>query len=96
MSDFTDAVEGFDLSGAVGRTWQAGQTTGATVSDVTGIGLDPSLRQGAAAHGPRIAVLKAHSPLRIKMTLPSATQFPAISFKSGVTDKIYKDHSALL
>ena len=30
------------------------------------------------------------------MTLPSATQFPAISFKSGVTDKIYKDHSALL
>jgi 5-methyltetrahydropteroyltriglutamate--homocysteine methyltransferase len=30
------------------------------------------------------------------MTLPSATQFPAISFKRGVTDKIYKDHSALL
>jgi 5-methyltetrahydropteroyltriglutamate--homocysteine methyltransferase len=30
------------------------------------------------------------------MTLPSATQFPAISFKRGVTDKIYKDHSELL
>jgi 5-methyltetrahydropteroyltriglutamate--homocysteine methyltransferase len=30
------------------------------------------------------------------MTLPSATQFPAISFKRGVTDKIYQDHSALL
>jgi 5-methyltetrahydropteroyltriglutamate--homocysteine methyltransferase len=28
--------------------------------------------------------------------LPSATQFPAIAFKRGVTDKIYKDHSALL
>jgi 5-methyltetrahydropteroyltriglutamate--homocysteine methyltransferase len=30
------------------------------------------------------------------MTLPSATQFPAISFKRGVTDKVYENHSALL
>jgi 5-methyltetrahydropteroyltriglutamate--homocysteine methyltransferase len=30
------------------------------------------------------------------MTLPSATQFPAISFKAGVTNKIYATHSALL
>jgi 5-methyltetrahydropteroyltriglutamate--homocysteine methyltransferase len=30
------------------------------------------------------------------MTLPSATQFPAIAFKRGVTDKVYKDHSELL
>jgi 5-methyltetrahydropteroyltriglutamate--homocysteine methyltransferase len=30
------------------------------------------------------------------MTLPSATQFPAISFKRGITDKVYPDHSALL
>src|SRR5437764_9945022 len=30
------------------------------------------------------------------MPLPSATQFPAISFKRGVTDKVYKDHLALL
>ena len=30
------------------------------------------------------------------MTLPSATQFPAISYKRGVTDKVYPDHSALL
>ena len=30
------------------------------------------------------------------MTLPSATQFPDISFKRGVTDAIYKNHSELL
>jgi 5-methyltetrahydropteroyltriglutamate--homocysteine methyltransferase len=30
------------------------------------------------------------------MTLPSATQFPAIAFKRGVTDRVYPDHSALL
>jgi 5-methyltetrahydropteroyltriglutamate--homocysteine methyltransferase len=30
------------------------------------------------------------------MTLPSATQFPAIAFKRGATDAVYPDHSALL
>jgi 5-methyltetrahydropteroyltriglutamate--homocysteine methyltransferase len=30
------------------------------------------------------------------MTLPSATQFPAIAYKDGITDKVYTDHSALL
>jgi 5-methyltetrahydropteroyltriglutamate--homocysteine methyltransferase len=30
------------------------------------------------------------------MTLPSATQFPAIAFKRGVTDRVYPSHSALL
>ena len=28
--------------------------------------------------------------------MPSATQFPAISFKAGRTDKVYKNHSELL
>jgi 5-methyltetrahydropteroyltriglutamate--homocysteine methyltransferase len=30
------------------------------------------------------------------MTLPSATQFPAIAYKRGITDKVYSNHSALL
>jgi len=46
--------------------------------------------------GHELPFLKAYCPGTIKMTLPSATQFPAISFKCGVTDKVYKDHSALL
>src|SRR5277367_5141655 len=37
MSDFTDAVEGFDLGDAVARTWKAGQEKDAHVSSVTGI-----------------------------------------------------------
>jgi 5-methyltetrahydropteroyltriglutamate--homocysteine methyltransferase len=95
MSDFTDVVEGFDLADAVGRTWQAGQSAVATVSSVTGI-VTSKLRQVRPLTGHELPFLKAKSPLPIKMTLPSATQFPAIAFKSGVTDKIYKDHSALL
>lgn len=95
MSDFTDAVVGFDLADAVGRTWQAGQSAGASVSSVTGV-VTSKVRQVRPLTGHELPFLKAHSLLPIKITLPSATQFPAISFKSGVTDKIYKDHSALL
>ena len=95
MSDFTDAVAGFDLADAVGRSWQAGQSTTSPVSSVTGV-VSTKLHQLRPLTGHELPFLKAHSPLPIKMTLPSATQFPAISFKRGVTDKFYRDHSALL
>ncbi len=95
MSDFTDAVEGFDLADAVARSWQAGQTKPASVSSVTGI-VTAKLRQARPLTGHELSFLKAKSPVDIKMTLPSATQFPAIAFKRGITDKFYKDHSALL
>ncbi len=95
MSDFTDAVEGFDMSAGLGRTWNAGEAAAAAVSRVTGI-VTSKLRQVRPLTGHELPFLKSHSPLPIKMTLPSATQFPAISFQRGVTDKVYKDHSALL
>src|ERR1700694_1106587 len=37
MSDFTDAVEGFDMGDAVARNWKAGDSEAAPVSSVTGI-----------------------------------------------------------
>src|ERR1700691_4813895 len=95
MSDFTDAVDGFDLGDAVARSWKAGQEKDAPVSNVTGI-VTRKLRAVEPLTGRELPFLKKHSPGNIKMTLPSATQFPAISFKRGVTDKIYKDHSELL
>ena len=101
MSDFTDAVEGFDLGDAVGRSWQTGgdskdsKDSKQAVSGVTGI-VKSRLRQLRPLTGHELPFLKAHSSLPIKITLPSATQFPAISFKRGVTDNIYKDYSALL
>jgi 5-methyltetrahydropteroyltriglutamate--homocysteine methyltransferase len=95
MSDFTDAVEGFDFADAVSRTWNTGDAGSAPVSSVTGI-VTKQLRQVWPLTGHELPFLRRHSPGNIKMTLPSATQFPAISFKRGVTDKIYQDHSALL
>src|ERR1700683_3270525 len=95
MSDFTDAVAGFDLGDAVARSWKAGQEKDAPVSSVTGI-VTRKLRAVEPLTGRELDFLKKHSPGNIKMTLPSATQFPAIAFKRGVTDKVYRDHSALL
>lgn len=95
MSDFTDAVEGFDLGGAVGRTWQAGSEGKAPVSKVTGI-VTEKLRAVRPLTGHELPFMKSHCSGAIKMTLPSATQFPAISFQRGVTDKVYETHSALL
>src|SRR5262249_20211324 len=88
MSDFTDAVEGFDLSGSVGRDWQSGSAEGAPASSVTGI-VTARLRAVRPLTGHELPFMKARAPGGIKMTLPSATQFPAISFRAGVTDKVY-------
>jgi 5-methyltetrahydropteroyltriglutamate--homocysteine methyltransferase len=95
MSDLWDAVDGFDHSDAVARTWKAGDEGKAPVSRVAGI-VTTKLRQVRPLTGHELPFLKKNSPGAIKMTLPSATQFPAIAFKAGVTDKVYKDHSALL
>lgn len=95
MSDFTDAVDGFDFGDAVARTWNAGDKGAAPVSSVAGI-VTKKLRQVRPLTGHELPFLKAHSPGDIKMTLPSATQFPAISFKRGITDAVYKNHSELL
>jgi len=95
MSDFTDAVEGFDLGDAVARSWKAEEKEAAPVSSVTGI-VTAKLRAVRRLTGHELPFMKAHAPGAIKMTLPSATQFPAIGFKRGITDKVYATHSELL
>jgi 5-methyltetrahydropteroyltriglutamate--homocysteine methyltransferase len=62
---------------------------------VTGI-VTFKLRQVRRLTGRELPFMKQHSPGPIKMTLPSATQFPAISWKRGITDKVYPTHSDLL
>lgn len=99
MSDFTDAVEGFDLGDAVPRHWDDAAKNKAeqskAVSSITGI-VNSRLRQRQPLTGRELSFLKQHAPGPIKMTLPSATQFPAISFKYGVTDAVYRDPYELL
>jgi 5-methyltetrahydropteroyltriglutamate--homocysteine methyltransferase len=95
MSDFTDAVEGFDLGDEVARAWQKGGPEAAGASKVAGI-VTGRLRAVRRLTGHELPFLMAESPGPIKITLPSPTQFPAICFKRGLTDAVYADHSALL
>jgi len=92
MSDFTDAVEGFDFEVAVPRNWNddapQNEQPQTAVSSINGI-VTSTLRQRQPLTGSELPFMREHAPGSIKITMPSATQFPAISFKYGVTDRVY-------
>jgi 5-methyltetrahydropteroyltriglutamate--homocysteine methyltransferase len=99
MSDFTEAVDGFDSSDAVTRSWsdnvQKFPGSAVAVSNISGI-VTATLKQHKPLTGRELPFLREHAPGAIKITLPSATQFPAISFKYGLTDGVYRDPYELL
>ncbi|MBV8367508.1 MAG: cobalamin-independent methionine synthase II family protein [Candidatus Eremiobacteraeota bacterium] len=96
MTDLTDAVEGFDTHEGIARTWSAsGAAQGTAPSAVRGI-VTEKLRQTRRLTAHELPFLQQHSPGPIKMTLPSATQFPAISYKKEISERAYPNHSAFL
>ncbi|MGH7798710.1 MAG: cobalamin-independent methionine synthase II family protein [Candidatus Binatia bacterium] len=95
MSDFNDAVEGIDAGVAVARTWQTGAGASPRPSMVPGTVVG-KIKQTQRLTQHELPFLKQHSPGDIKMTLPTANQFPAIYYKKGISDKLYSDHSAFL
>ncbi len=90
MSDFNESVDGLDEEDAVARTWQG--AAAASPTSVSGIAVR-KLRQTKRLTDREVGFLKAHSPGDVKVTLPSANQFPAIAFKRGVSDRVYPTHS---
>jgi 5-methyltetrahydropteroyltriglutamate--homocysteine methyltransferase len=96
MSDFIDAVEGFDMEDNVLRSWNDSLGRDTTpVSRVAGI-VTSKLHQIRPLTGHELSFLREHSPGSIKVTIPSPTQFPAISYKRGITDHVYGTYSDLL
>src|SRR5271169_166066 len=97
MGDFTDAVEGFDFGDGVARSWKTAAAKAPSLGRgrVAGVVVE-KLRAVRPLTGHELPFLKQHSPGPIKMTLPSATQFPAISYKRGRSDSAYPPDSALL
>jgi 5-methyltetrahydropteroyltriglutamate--homocysteine methyltransferase len=89
MSDFNESVEGVASGDAVARQW-SGQTAG-NLGVATG---KIKAKKRMTAH--EMGFMRQHSPGDIKMTLPSANQFPAILYKKGLTDAVYANHSELL
>ena len=95
MSDFNDAVQGIAEDVAVARTWQTKAGASPRPSMVPGT-VVAKVKQTRRLTGHEFAFVKQHSPGDVKVTLPTANQFPAIYFKKGISDKIYPTHSAFL
>jgi 5-methyltetrahydropteroyltriglutamate--homocysteine methyltransferase len=96
MSDFTDSVDGFDDEAAGGYSWKKDSATGtAATSHILGI-VKSKLRQARRLTATETPFLLENAAVDVKVTLPSPNQFPFITFKKGISDKAYPNHSALL
>ena len=95
MGDFYDSVEGFDEKAEIARTWKDGSSAGSRPKSLAGIVVE-KIRQTKRLSSHEVLFLKQHSPGDIKITLPTANQFPAIVFKKGMTERAYETRSELL
>jgi 5-methyltetrahydropteroyltriglutamate--homocysteine methyltransferase len=99
MSDFYDSVEGLDTDGTVARAWQSATGTAIEgnhpLARLTGSVIAP-IRQTKRLTRHETEFLRLHSPGDIKMTLPSANQFPALAYKKGLSERAYPTYSEFL
>jgi 5-methyltetrahydropteroyltriglutamate--homocysteine methyltransferase len=98
MGDFYESVEGLDRQYDLDRTWKGAP---AGVGVAKGIGAPGGavvarLRQTKRLTKHEVDFLKRHAPGDIKMTLPTANQFPAIAYKKGVSERAYPTYSEFL
>ena len=97
QNDLADSVEGYSESEspAVVRIWQGPGSDQPEQQNTTQV-VTGKLRQVRRLTETQTSFLKTHSPGPFKMTLPTPNQFPAISYKEGVTDQFYATRSDLL
>jgi 5-methyltetrahydropteroyltriglutamate--homocysteine methyltransferase len=92
MSGFYDSVEGLDSDGSVARAWKGGAGAGTEgtnpLARLTGLVVEP-IRQTRRLTKHEVDFLGQHSPGDIKITLPSANQFPAIAYRKGLSERAY-------
>jgi 5-methyltetrahydropteroyltriglutamate--homocysteine methyltransferase len=98
MSDFYESVAGLDQEYEVDRTWKGAP---AGVAAARGIGAPggavvAKLRQTKRLTKHEVDFLKQHAPGDIKITLPTANQFPALAYKKGVSERAYPTYSEFL
>jgi 5-methyltetrahydropteroyltriglutamate--homocysteine methyltransferase len=95
MGDLTAAVEGFDYGEGIPRTWKSGTAVPAS-QPLRGI-VTSKLKQKRRLTEHEVPFLQRHAHgANYKMTLPSATQFPAIAWKKGASSDAYPTPSDLL
>ena len=96
QNDMVEVVDGFVSTGspAVVRIWYGpgGEPQEQGTRQVVGA----KLRQTRRLTGNQTPFVMANAPGPVKMTVPSPSQFPAISFQAGITDQFYPTRSDLL
>jgi methionine synthase II (cobalamin-independent) len=98
MSDFYESVEGLNPQYELDRAWKGAPVGVAAASGVGAPGgaVVAKLRQTKRLTKDEVDFLKQHVPGDIKMTLPTANQFPAIAYKKGVSERAYPTYSDFL
>src|SRR5580700_3319143 len=94
MGDLTAAVDGFDFGDGVARQWKSG-TAVAPSQPIRGI-VTSKLKQKRRLTAHEVPYVKEHAHGPYKITLPSATQFPAIAWKKDKSAGAYPQPSDLL
>jgi 5-methyltetrahydropteroyltriglutamate--homocysteine methyltransferase len=96
MSGFYDSVEGLDEGGSVARTWKGtGKPVATGMPRLNGL-VVRRIGQICRLTKHEVDFLRAHAPGDIKITLPTANQFPAIAYRKGVSDAAYPTYSDFL
>jgi len=98
MSDFYESVDGLDNADDIARSWK-GTATAAGGTSATGVlsGIVTNkIRQKKRLTSHELGFLKQHSPGDLKMTVPTANQFPAIMYKNGISERAYPTRSEFL
>jgi 5-methyltetrahydropteroyltriglutamate--homocysteine methyltransferase len=97
MGDFYDSVEGLDHEADIGRAWQSARADRKSLGTGTIAGVVvEKIRQTRRLTKHELDFLKQHSPGDLKITLPTANQFPALIYKKGMSEKAYATRSDLL
>jgi 5-methyltetrahydropteroyltriglutamate--homocysteine methyltransferase len=94
MTDFYDSVDGIDKDGSIARAWKGDARTGGA-NLVAGLVVD-KIKQKKRLTKDETEFLKQHAPGDIKVTLPTANQFPAIAYKRGLSERAYPSYSDFL
>jgi methionine synthase II (cobalamin-independent) len=97
MSDFYESVGGLDQADNIRRTWKRDDAT----KGGTGVGVPhgvvvEKIHQQKRLTSHALGFLKSHSPGDVKMTIPTANQFPALMYKHGVSERAYPTRSEFL
>jgi 5-methyltetrahydropteroyltriglutamate--homocysteine methyltransferase len=99
MGDFYESVDGLDKDGSIARAWQGESDTssggGAGIAQLTGLVVE-RLTQKKRLTAHETGFLVRHSPGDVKMTLPTANQFPAIAYRKGLSERAYATYSDFL